>query len=272
MKITSIVDNNSTIGLPVEHGLSLYINMNDGENILFDTGQTSLFSENATRLGLSVSDIEMVIISHGHYDHGGGLETFLSINDKANVYIHKDAFQSHYSIRENEIKFIGIDPKLCNNKRIIKCENVTQVRRGITLFADVQGSCFYPKGNRLLYGPDQTINDTFSHEQNLIIQENNRIVLIAGCAHRGIVNIIAKSIEIIGTKPTHVLAGMHLTKSGLNDDEEQQFIRKLAERLKIYRETKFYTMHCTGIERYTMLKSYMGNQIEYLSCGESIEI
>lgn len=77
MKITSIIENTSTIGLPVEHGLSLYVQLDNGQNVLFDMGQRRLFTENAERLGLSISNVDTAIISHGHYDHGGGLRAFL---------------------------------------------------------------------------------------------------------------------------------------------------------------------------------------------------
>ena len=105
MKITSLVENTSTVGMPVEHGLSLYIQLDNGRNILFDMGQRRLFAENAERLGLAIADIDMAIISHGHYDHGGGLRAFLEINDKAKVYIHNDAFQPHYSLKEDGMWF-----------------------------------------------------------------------------------------------------------------------------------------------------------------------
>ena len=100
MTIKSVVENTSAVGLPVEHGLSLYIQLENGRNILFDMGQRRLFAENAEQLGLSIADIDTAIVSHGHYDHGGGLRAFLEINDKAKVYIHKDAFQPHYSLKD----------------------------------------------------------------------------------------------------------------------------------------------------------------------------
>ena len=111
MTITSLVENTSTVGLPVEHGLSLYIRLNSGKRILFDMGQGSLFADNAERLGLSIEDIDTVILSHGHYDHGGGLKTFVSINHRAKVHIHRNAFEPHYSLRENGLRYIGWNPR-----------------------------------------------------------------------------------------------------------------------------------------------------------------
>lgn len=272
MKITSIIENTSTIGLPVEHGLSLYVQLDNGQNVLFDMGQRRLFTENAERLGLSISNVETAIISHGHYDHGGGLRAFLELNNKAKVYLHKDAFQSHYSLRDNGLAYIGLDKELKGNNRLIECDSLEKLSDNMVLFADVMGNCCCPNGNRLLFGPSEIQNDIFTHEQNLIIEENGNIILFAGCAHNGIINIIRKAEEVTGKMPTHVLAGMHLVKSGLNATDENKFIAELAQELQAYKDCKFYTMHCTGLEQYDKLKTIMGNQIEYLSCGETIQI
>jgi len=288
MKIISIVENTSNRGLPVEHGLSLYIRLESGRNVLFDMGQSDLFAENASRLGLGIADVDTAIISHGHYDHGGGLGTFLSLNEKADVYIQEDAFLPHYSLREVGLRYIGIDKDLQANKRIIACGTLTHITDDMTLFADVQGTCCSPYGNKLLYETqggsrsqklgspsvesENVTNDTFSHEQNLIIEEGDNVVLFAGCAHKGIINILRKAEEVIGRKPTHVMAGMHLVKSGLDEDAEASFIHTLANELAAYKQTKFYTMHCTGERQFLMLKETLGDQIEYLSCGDSIVI
>lgn len=263
MTITSLVENTSAVGMPVEHGLSLYIQLNNGRNILFDMGQRRLFAENAEQLGLNIADIDTAIVSHGHYDHGGGLHAFLEINDKANVYIHKDAFQPHYSLKESGLKYIGLDTDLQDNPRLVKYGSLTRLDNQMTIFADVTGDFCCPQGNRLLFGPSGTQNDSFTHEQNLIIEENGNTILFAGCAHKGIINIMRKAENVIGKSPTHVFAGMHLSKG----KEDKSFISTLAHELMRYKNCTFYTMHCTGTEQYLQLKTIMGNQIKYLSCG-----
>lgn len=272
MKVTSIIENTSSKGLPIEHGLSLYIEKDDGQKVLFDMGQSGLFARNAEVLSLSIADIDIAVVSHGHYDHGGGLEVFLNDNQKARVYIHKEAFQSHYSLRESGLRYIGLDKELSHNERMTYCDNVTHISEDMTLFAEVQGSCCNPLGNRLLFGPEENENDTFCHEQSLLIEEKDNLILFAGCAHRGIVNILRRAEEVAGKAPTHVLAGMHLVKSGLNEAEEDAFIATLADELMRYKLTKFFTMHCTGEEQYRKLRSLMNEQIEYLSCGDHLTL
>ena len=272
MKITSIVENTSQCGLPVEHGLSLYIERDNGQRVLFDMGQSRLFIENANRLALPISDVDVAVISHGHYDHGGGLGHFLQENGQAKVYIHERAFEPHYSLRENGLRFIGLQPESADLGQFVFCKERTKVEEEMLLFADVNEMSESPKGNRLLFGPDMRAHDDFHHEQNLIIHEGGKSILFAGCAHRGILNIIRKCVEIDGCQPSYVFAGMHLVKSGMDETEEDQYIRSLAHQLMQFTQTKFFTMHCTGVEQYDKLKAIMGDQIDYLSCGESMEI
>ena len=292
MKVISIIENTSRKGLPVEHGLSLYIQLNNGHTVLFDMGQSAMFADNAKELGLRVEDVDTAIISHGHYDHGGGLTAFLELNSKAKVYIHKMAFEGHYSQKDTGLKYIGIDPNLKVNERFVLCDDQTTVANVGILFAGVDGNVCRPFGNRLLFKDSplgvasadpvvagfclktecSAINDDFCHEQNLIIEEGNKTILFAGCAHNGIVNIINKAKEILGHYPTHVLAGMHLVKSGLDEKTENAFIANLANELLSIEGCTFYTMHCTGTDQYGKLKVIMKDRIEYLSCGDSIVV
>ena len=124
MRITALAENTSVSdNFGAEHGLSLYIET-DKHNILFDMGQTALFSENAEKLGIDLSMVDIAVLSHGHYDHGGGLKKFLSINDKAPVYINRYAFEPHYNGKE---KYIGLDISLQDNERIIFTDDFYEI-------------------------------------------------------------------------------------------------------------------------------------------------
>jgi len=272
MIITSLVENTSNKALPIEHGLSLHIQLENGHNVLFDMGQSELFWQNALRLGIDLKDVDIAVVSHGHYDHGGGLECFLKGNNKAAVYIHKEAFMPHYSLNEDGLHFIGLDKQLKNNPRLVMCEGTTSINNHLTLFSDVEGNCCRPQGNRLLFGPEKSQNDSFGHEQNLLIQERDKYILIAGCAHRGIVNILRRATELTGQAPQYVLTGMHLINNDMSPLDEAKIIRELANELMRYSNTKFYTMHCTGTEQFKLLQSIMVSQISYLACGDQLEV
>ena len=271
MKIYSLAENTTDCGMSVEHGLSLYVVLNDGMNVLFDMGQGTLFAENAVKMGLNIADVDVAVLSHGHYDHGGGLETFMNLNTKAKIYIANSAFEPHYSEKEDGMKYIGLDQNVLlrsDADRLVFCNTNHRIADNLLLFSDVQSSICTPKGNRLLFGPSVMIHDDFCHEQNLLIFEEEKTVLLAGCAHSGIVNIIQQS----PVTPTHVFAGMHLVHSDLSDSDETDFIKTLCSYLRAYTTTQFYTMHCTGVDAYKKMKQYLAGQLDYLSCGAMVNV
>ena len=130
MKITALTENTSAFGLPAEHGLSLFIELN-GRALLFDTGQTALFADNALRLNIDLRNVDICVLSHGHYDHGGGLERFLEINSKAPVYLSRYAFEPHF----NGERYIGLDTSLSESDRLVFTDGVTKIAEGLTLYS-----------------------------------------------------------------------------------------------------------------------------------------
>ncbi len=112
-------------------------------------------------------------------------------------------------------------------------------------------------------------NDLFEHEQNLIVRDNDKYILFAGCAHKGIINILNKAEILCGRELDYVVAGFHLFNPVSRKTEDINLIKSIADRLK-RKTTKYYTCHCTGCKPYSILRSYMGNQIQYLSTGSSL--
>lgn len=245
-----------------EHGLSLHITLNDGQQILFDMGQGERFQQNAEAMGIDINAVQIAIISHGHYDHGGGLATFLATNTHAPVYIHRRAFDYHYSIREDGRHYIGLT-RPNEMDRIVLCGDRVEINQRITLFSDVRGKRLMPADNQRLLGQDGVTEDDFGHEMNMIIKEGDVSVLVVGCGHKGIVNILERACEIIGNAPTYVVAGMHLRGS--------TNITEVGNALATYPIT-FYTMHCTGLEAYEQLHALLREHIHYLHCGDQIQI
>lgn len=273
MTITVLIENTSACAMPTEHGLSMHVALEDGRNVLFDMGQTDLLLKNAHALGIDLGRVDLAVLSHGHYDHGGGLGAFLGANVHAPVYVHDKAFRPHYSLRADGMRYIGMDTALHGSPRLVFCgDGPGEIVPSLTLFGGVCGSHPIPPGNMFLFGPSEAERDAFADEQNLIIREGKNIVLLAGCAHAGISNIMGRATEICGTPPTHVLAGMHLSKNGLAPEQEQEYIESLASHLLSFPGTQYYTMHCTGVEQYERLSQLMGRRICYLSCGESLHI
>ncbi len=272
MRITVLVENTSSCGFPVEHGLSLHVQRNNGQQVLFDMGQSDLFVQNAARLGIDLDRVDWAVLSHGHYDHGGGLSHFLARNAHAPVYAHCEAFNPHYSLRDTGLHFIGLDPALEHHPQMHFCQGVFSLPSGGKIFSLPRKKETAPPGNRLLYGPDKQRSDSFDHEQNLLLEEGGHTVLFAGCAHKGIVSIMQEATRLAGHSPTHVFAGMHLVKSGLSRQEEERYIHDLASSLLAFPRCHYYTMHCTGVEQFEKLHTLMPGRISYLGTGEAVDL
>lgn len=253
MKITSLVENTSHIlGIESEHGLSLYIETAK-KRILFDMGQGELFYENAKRLGIDLSKVDVAIISHGHYDHGGGLKKFLEINSTAPIYIRRGAFLPYY----NGERYIGLDPSLEAHERLVYIDGDIKIGEGLTLLTvdfapDDRGGLTERRGDRF-------IPDSFDHEHYLLIEEGGRYILISGCSHKGILNIAERFT------PDVLVGGFHFMDMALDNAlaDKGNRLNKL--------NCDFYTCHCTGEEQFEFLKDYI-KRINYLSAGEQIEI
>ena len=105
MKIVCLLENKTALPhMETEHGLSLYIETGN-KKILFDMGQTDAFAQNAEKLGISLEEVDFAVLSHGHYDHGGGLSRFLEINRHAPVFVQKDASDLHGRIFSDQRKY-----------------------------------------------------------------------------------------------------------------------------------------------------------------------
>ncbi len=258
--------------LGCEHGLSLYIEAL-GHKLLFDTGASGLFAENAQKMGVDLAEVEFLIISHGHYDHGGGLHRFFELNDQAEVFIHPLGFEKYYARNEDgSLRDIGIDPSIQDNRRIVLTSDRFTITRGIRVFSNVSHVEALPASNRdlLMEQEGEVLDDTFLHEQNLVIEDEGKMVLLTGCAHNGIVNIVKHFYELKGRYPDVVLGGFHLSKS----EEDHDSFPEIDRIAKILLETgaKYYTGHCTGITPYERLKEKMGDRIDYLSTGTTLII
>ncbi len=275
MRITVLSENTSVSpDIKSEHGLSLYIKRKKGD-LLFDTGASSIFLENAGKLGIDISSADKAIISHGHYDHGGGLPAFLEANRKAKVYFNKNAFGNYYSLRDGRQKYIGLDRSLIPNERFIFIDGDEKIDDDLEIFSGVRQRILSPSCNSMLYmketGSEDYIRDDFRHEQNLVIREGENTVLFCGCAHNGIVNIMEHYVGKYGSLPTHVIGGFHLYSNSGAKSEDPGIVFEIGRYL-LDSAAEYYTGHCTGDEAFNILKRTMGQMIHRISAGKSFEI
>jgi 7,8-dihydropterin-6-yl-methyl-4-(beta-D-ribofuranosyl)aminobenzene 5'-phosphate synthase len=267
IKITALLENKTDCGLIAKHGLSLYIEM-PGHKILFDLGPDGSFIKNAKTLGISIEDIDTVIISHGHNDHGGGLGDFLHINKKAKIYIQKAAFEKYYS-KFGPLKIpTGLKRKLRNNPQIILMEGNYKIDEALELFIVKEKQILHSPANDLLF--DKSGVDSFAHEQNLIIKGESfgsKNILITGCGHTGIVTIMKEAENF--AKIDSCIGGFHLMNPVGKVPIAAEITNAIGSELAKY-DAHYYTCHCTGDASFETLSKIVP-KMDYLSCGTKIE-
>lgn len=259
MKIWTLVENTTCRkDLHPEHGLSLYIET-ENRRILFDMGQSAAFAENAAKMGVDLSAVDTAILSHGHYDHGGGIEQFLRCNDHAPLYISRYAFEPHYNASG---KYIGLDSSLQSSGRLAFTEEKCALGENLTLYSCNRNRRHWekdPAGLEYLRDGLRCPED-FRHEQYLLVQEGEKRILISGCSHKGICNLTQWFC------PDILIGGFHLKDRDPDDPD----LECIAQTLMGF-PTVYYTGHCTGTAQYERLKHIMGDRLRSFSTGTVLE-
>ncbi len=272
MKIVTLVENTSNFkNIRKQHGLSFYIETKN-HKILFDVGPDDTFLKNANELGISIKDVDIVIISHGHVDHGGGLKTFLNENKTAKIYIRNNAFRE-YIIKLLFLNInISLDFELQKLHNIVLVNEVHKIDDELILISNSSNKFDKPK-NKGLYvkvNEEKKVDD-FSHEQALIIKSEKGNTILTGCSHSGVLNFKQTAEEIISEKISHIIGGFHTASPITKRIENKKYLENLFRDL-LKSNSKYYTCHCTGKKAYKFLKEKMNDKIDYLSSGSIIEL
>ncbi len=258
MRIVTLTENRTCReDLTAEHGLSLYVETGN-RKILFDAGQSGAFWDNAQILGIDLTRVDTAILSHGHYDHGGGLLRFLQGNAAAPVWMNPHAFEAHYNASD---RFIGLDPVLKESSRIRFAREGENLGAGMTLHSRI--GCprgIRPFGLKVRERGMLTAED-FRHEQYLLIEEAGKRILFSGCSHRGILNIVS------WFRPDVLVGGFHFMKLDPAGPELEAAAAELMRYPCIY-----YTGHCTGTAQFEALKEPLGGQLQSLETGKEIHL
>jgi len=277
VKITTLIENNSSnVNLKSEHGLSLYIET-DEHKILFDTGQSNLFIQNAKKLNINLQEIDIVVISHGHYDHLGGLISFLKLNQKAKIFLKKEIFDYQYfAIRNGTKKHIGYSTDLLDYKdRFVFLESAFHSIDNLYFFANIDKIYALPKGNEILFKQkdNKQFKDDFQHELIFAINSINGLIVFCGCAHNGILNTVSTVQRFLINKTIKtIIGGFHLIDNNdFVETETENEIKCIATELKqITNGATYYTGHCTGNNAFNVLYSVLGTDLQRLEIGIEI--
>lgn len=275
IRVVSLLENTACrAGLCAAHGLSLYIET-PRHKILFDMGPNADFITNAHTLGVDLGAVDLAILSHGHYDHGGGLAAFCRANDHAPVYIHQDAFRAYYALEEGRApRYIGLPQGLeAFRDRFVLTAGETVIDDELTLFSEPPAmfdAMSASAGLREQVGDDYHL-DTFRHEQDLLIRTAGKTAVVAGCAHRGVVNILADAKARLGEDPDALFGGFHLFELRQGDPAADALIDATGKAL-LPGKTVYYTGHCTGAYAYGRLSAILGERLRPLTGGGVAEI
>lgn len=263
MKWTVLSDNRTNDSqLETEHGLSILLET-EKHHILLDTGASDVFIRNAEKMGIDLSTVDFVFLSHGHSDHAGGLRFFMNVNDKAKVIVSPHALSEKFYSKRKYLHSITTQWPEEMSDRLLMVDQTCEIDDGLHIIAHIPQIYPMPQGNSHLFVEDGNdyIPDDFRHEMALYTEG----LLFTGCTHSGLENILAACPYPVNA----VVGGFHL----LDDHETEDELINLGQRLKKnYPKTKFQTSHCTGNTVYSILKDVMGDQIQSFSCGTKIII
>ena len=264
MKCTVLVDNRTNDPvLETEHGLSVFLET-ERHRILLDTGASDMLIRNAKQLGIDLSTVDYVFISHGHNDHAGGLKHFMKVNDTAKIIVSPDALSGKFFSKRRYLHTITTEWPEIPTERLLTVEHSERIADDLYIIARIPQVHPMPKGNQHLFAQNAEgvyIPDDFRHELALYTHG----LLFTGCAHSGLENILAATPFPVN----EVVGGFHLLDGHESEDE----LRELAYRLTdSYPQTHFHTSHCTGDAVFATLRDVMGERLHAFSCGATIEI
>lgn len=275
MKITTLIENKSgeNEDLYIEHGISLYIEV-DGKKILFDTGQGEKFLENAKKLNIDLKNLDYVIISHGHHDHSGGLPVLIKeINPDVKVFVGREFFNRKHSLRPNgNYDFVGnpFDESFFKeNDMDVEYieEDVTRLTDNLSIYTNFDREKEFENINETMYisDGDGYKKDMFYDEISLGIKTSKGLVVLVGCSHAGVVNILKTIDKRTSTNIHAIVGGTHLIR------EDDAKINKIIDYLKDNDIKVIGACHCTGKQGETMLTQQLEDNFINNNTGDVLE-
>ena len=274
IRILTLTEN--TAGMPgvlAEWGLSILVETKDVK-ILVDTGASSTVPHNVRPLGVDLSAIQKIVLSHGHFDHTGGLKgVLLQAGRKIEVIAHPDVFgNKHTRVGQTE-RYIGIpyqqkELEAAGAAFKLSKEPVWLTKDAVTT-GEIPMVTEYEKiePNFVIKDGDKFVPDTFTDDRALIIKTESGLVVILGCAHRGMINTLRHAQQVTGVETIHtIIGGTHL----LHSNDERVYLTAAA--LQEMGVQHVGASHCTGMKQAALLAQQLGDAFFFSNTGSSITI
>ena len=273
MHIITLIENSPHPANPVlkaEHGLSFFIE-HRGHLLMSDVGATEAFAKNAALLGVDLEGVEAVTVSHHHYDHGGGLNRFFEENAQGTVYLRR-AETADYIAQDDSGSslYIGLDQAVlaAYKERIEYLDANQEILPGVHALTEIPVLHLKPGGSRRLkmIRNGQIRPDTFVHEMVTVLEGEAGLVVLTGCAHNGVLNMVeAVRIAFPSIPISAVIGGFHL------NHETPETVRGIGEELDAMDIPAIYTGHCTGEASMQVLEQVLGDKMHRLHAGLVLE-
>ncbi|MHC1631506.1 MAG: MBL fold metallo-hydrolase [Methanotrichaceae archaeon] len=273
MKIVTLSENtaNLTRGILGEHGFSVYVETADLK-LIFDTGQTFTAVQNADVLGIDLKGLP-IALSHGHYDHTGGLKSVLNKTGPTAIYCHPDVFAPKYS-RRNELRYIGIPYTIEkleeSGARFDFSRKAREIAGGVWLTGEVPRETEFelPSQDLLVQTEDgKVIVDPLFDDQALVLELEEGLFVILGCAHSGMINTLNRAKKATGVD--HIIGVVGGTHLGFGNEDR---LPKTIEALKEYDLEILGASHCTGMKAASILAAEFGERFVFNNVGTVIEL
>jgi 7,8-dihydropterin-6-yl-methyl-4-(beta-D-ribofuranosyl)aminobenzene 5'-phosphate synthase len=279
VRVTTLIDNSKgNKGLASEWGLSLHVEAN-GRRVLFDTGTSSAFVKNAEKLGVDLSKVDIAILSHGHFDHGGGLAAFFSANDTAPLYLRTTAGGDLYGRFLFRHRYIGLVKAvlMANQSRLRWVEEDTEIAPGLHILTSIPDTERKPNTERKILVKTERgfVPDAFKHELVLVVKEEDGISVITGCGHLGVLNMVLAAKKKFPEAPIKtVLGGFHIISNFITGGMAVTPVemKEMALRFKELGCQRVISGHCTGKKASAILREELQEGYSQLSTGMTFEV
>ncbi len=272
-RITVLVENTAGgRGLLAEHGLSFWIEWG-GKRILFDTGQGKVLAANARRLGVRLASADAIVLSHGHYDHTGGLGKLLGRIKRPRIYAHPGALAEKYSRnasgggRPAGVE-VTLAKKICRYAELVPVVDPIEVVDGLWLTGPVPRQTeFENTGGRFFTNAQCSQPDDLVDDQAAFFDTPAGVVVVLGCAHAGVINTLRYVASLTSGRPIHtVIGGMHLLTAGPERmDKTVVELRRLDVR-------RLMPCHCTGFAAMARLWHEFPDRYATCRVGSVVEL